>query len=71
MKFFNLQNGTRRRTPGGVYFFLLKRDDEISQDVVSKLFAEEKKENTRRIKKIHNKSRQKAMEQLKQTLTGK
>ncbi|XP_004922448.1 phosphorylated adapter RNA export protein [Bombyx mori] len=64
-----VMNGTRRRTPGGVYFFLLKRDDEISQDVVSKLFAEEKKENTRRIKKIHNKSRQKAMEQLKQTLT--
>ncbi|XP_013193540.1 phosphorylated adapter RNA export protein [Amyelois transitella] len=62
-------NGTRRRTPGGVYFFLLKRDVDISQEMVNQIFNEDRRETARRIKKARAKSRQKVMEQLKQSLT--
>ncbi|XP_063540255.1 phosphorylated adapter RNA export protein isoform X1 [Cydia strobilella] len=64
-----VMNGTRRRTPGGIYFFLLKRDDEISQEMINQIFNEERKETARRIKRARAKSRQKVMEQLKQSLT--
>ncbi|XP_045501682.1 phosphorylated adapter RNA export protein [Colias croceus] len=64
-----VMNGTRRRTSGGVYFFLLKRDDEVSQAMVNKIFNEDRKETARKIKKGRVKSRQKVMEQLKQSLT--
>ncbi|KAG7301636.1 hypothetical protein JYU34_014612 [Plutella xylostella] len=64
-----VMNGHRRRTPGGIYFFLLKQDDEISQEKVSQIFTEDRKENARKIKKARCKSRQKVMEQLKQSLT--
>ncbi|XP_053615023.1 phosphorylated adapter RNA export protein [Plodia interpunctella] len=62
-------NGSRRRTPGGVYFFLLKRDVDVSQEAVSQIFNEDRRETTRRVKKARAKSRQKVMEQLKQSLT--
>lgn len=64
-----VMNGTRRRTPGGTYFFLLKRDDEISQERISKIFMEDRKETQRKTKRIRVKSRQKVVEQLKQSLT--
>ncbi|XP_073953353.1 phosphorylated adaptor for RNA export [Choristoneura fumiferana] len=64
-----VMNGTRRRTPGGVYFFLLKRDEEVSQEMVSQIFTEERKQSARRIKRARAKSRQRVMEQLKQSLT--
>ncbi|XP_046969995.1 phosphorylated adapter RNA export protein [Vanessa cardui] len=64
-----VMNGTRRRTPGGIYFFLLKRDDDISQSMINQIFNEERKETARKIKKTRAKSRQKVMEQLKQSLT--
>ncbi|CAG9795575.1 unnamed protein product [Diatraea saccharalis] len=64
-----VMNGTRRRTAGGVFFFLLKRDDDISQEMVTKLFNEDRRETARRIKKSRTNSRQKVMEQLKQSLT--
>ncbi|VVD03847.1 unnamed protein product [Leptidea sinapis] len=60
-----VMNGKRRRTPGGVYFFLLKRDDDVSMEMVNKIFSEDRRENARRIKR----SRQKVVEQLKQSLT--
>ncbi|XP_068620371.1 phosphorylated adapter RNA export protein [Battus philenor] len=64
-----VRNGTRRRTPGGVYFFLLKHDDEISQSMINQIFNEDRKETARKIKKSRARSRQKVMEQLKQSLT--
>ena len=36
-----MQNGTRRRTPGGVYIELLKSDGSIPQDVISSIFEKE------------------------------
>ncbi|KAG6458461.1 phosphorylated adapter RNA export protein isoform X2 [Manduca sexta] len=62
-------NGTRRRTPGGIYFFLLKRDNEVSQEMISQIFNEDRRETARNIKKARSKSRQKVMEELKQSLT--
>ncbi|XP_045452483.1 phosphorylated adapter RNA export protein [Melitaea cinxia] len=64
-----VMNGTRRRTPGGIYFFLLKRDDDISQSMINQIFNEDRKETNRKIKKTRAKTRQKVMEQLKQSLT--
>ncbi|CAK1584757.1 unnamed protein product [Parnassius mnemosyne] len=64
-----VMNGTRRRTPGGIYFFLLKHDSEISQAMINQIFNEDRKETARKIKKSRSKSRQKVMEQLKQSLT--
>ncbi|XP_028158374.1 phosphorylated adapter RNA export protein [Ostrinia furnacalis] len=64
-----VMNGTRRRTPGGIYFFLLKRDNDVSQEMVNQIFIEDRKETVRKIKKSRAKTRQKVMEQLKQSLT--
>nr|XP_021183060.2 phosphorylated adapter RNA export protein [Helicoverpa armigera] len=64
-----VMNGTRRRTPGGIYFFLLKRDDDVSPEMVNQIFTEDRKETQRKIKRARAKSRQKVMEQLKQSLT--
>ncbi|XP_045777165.1 phosphorylated adapter RNA export protein [Maniola jurtina] len=64
-----VMNGTRRRTPGGIFFFLLKRDDEVSQVMINDIFNEDRRENARKIKKTRTKNRQKVMEQLKQSLT--
>ncbi|XP_041984422.1 phosphorylated adapter RNA export protein [Aricia agestis] len=64
-----VMNGTRRRTPGGIFFFLLKRDDEVSLDMINQIFNEDRKESARKIKRARVKSRQKVVEQLKQSLT--
>lgn len=64
-----VMNGTRRRTPGGIYFFLIKRDGDVSQEMVTQIFNEDKKETTRKVKRARAKSRQVVMEQLKQSLT--
>ncbi|CAK1553014.1 unnamed protein product [Leptosia nina] len=64
-----VMNGTRRRTPGGVYFFLLKRHNDVTQAMINNIFNEDRKETARKIKKTRAKSRQKVMEQLKQSLT--
>ncbi|RVE42258.1 hypothetical protein evm_013088 [Chilo suppressalis] len=64
-----VMNGTRRRTAGGVFFFLLKRDDDVSQEMVTQIFNEDRKETARKIKKSRANTRQKVMEQLKQSLT--
>ncbi|CAB3251174.1 unnamed protein product [Arctia plantaginis] len=64
-----VMNGTRRRTPGGIYFYLLKRDEDVSQETISQIFNEDKKETIRKVKRARAKSRQKVMEQLKQSLT--
>lgn len=36
-----IKNGSRRRTPGGVYIELLKTDESISQDIISSIFEKE------------------------------
>ncbi|GBP70107.1 Phosphorylated adapter RNA export protein [Eumeta japonica] len=64
-----VMNGTRRRTAGGVYLFLLKQDSEVSQSMVNQIFLEDRKETAKKVKRMRAQSRQKVMEQLKQSLT--
>ena len=35
------QNGSRRRTPGGVYLMLLKNDTEVTKEQMDEIFEEE------------------------------
>ncbi|CAH0590116.1 unnamed protein product [Chrysodeixis includens] len=62
-------NGTRRRTSGGLYFYLLKNDPDVTQEMVSQMFSEDRRETHRQIKRARASCRQKVMEQLKQSLT--
>ncbi|KAK0182042.1 hypothetical protein PV327_000213 [Microctonus hyperodae] len=38
-----IMNGSRRRTPGGVYLYLVKNDDHIPQEQIREIFAVDKK----------------------------
>lgn len=38
-----IMNGSRRRTPGGVYLHLVKNDDHIPQEQIREIFAVDKK----------------------------
>lgn len=58
----------RRRTPGGVFIFLLKRDKDVTQDLIDKIFLEDKLESKKNKDNL-NKRIQK-VEELKQSLNG-
>ncbi|VDN30624.1 unnamed protein product [Cylicostephanus goldi] len=45
-----IENGQRRRTPGGVFITLFKLDSEISEDVKKRLFGETKAEARKMLK---------------------
>lgn len=70
MKELFFQNGLRRRTPGGVYFFLLKRDDQVTNPMLKEIFAEQVKLDNKKRKEDLAKHRDKEVEQLKQSLNG-
>ena len=40
-----IMNGSRRRTAGGVYLYLVKNDDHIPQEKIREIFYVDKKEN--------------------------
>jgi len=42
-----IMDGTRRRTPGGVYFYLLRIDEDISKTQRNKIFEEERRETNK------------------------
>lgn len=56
----DLQNKSRRRSPGGVYIHLLKSDNTISKDKIIEIFAKEEEdfihtmEERKRIRKEQN-----------------
>lgn len=64
-----VMNGLRRRTPGGVYIFILKKDPEITEDMLKKIFQTDKQETTRHKRNSFARNRQQKVEQLKQSLT--
>ncbi|XP_045471404.1 phosphorylated adapter RNA export protein [Harmonia axyridis] len=47
----SVMNWTRRRTPGGVFFHLIKTDDSIDQKLRSAIFVEERKKDSKERKK--------------------
>lgn len=63
-----IMNGQRRRTPGGVFLFLLKRHDTISKADKKTIFAEERKTLNKEKKIKQNQNREKKVEELKKTL---
>lgn len=58
----------RRRTPGGVFLFLLKNNNEISQSDKKTIFFDERKIIAKERKKIKSKNRDKKVEELKKSL---
>lgn len=56
-----IMNGSRRRTAGGVYFWLVKNDKHIPQEKIREIFYYEQKENSEQRKKL-NSERQKTQE---------
>lgn len=63
-----IMNGARRRTPGGVFLFLLKHNEEIDKDDKKAIFLEEKKTAVKERKISQAVNREKKVEELKKTL---
>lgn len=61
-------NGMRRRTPGGVFLFLLKNCDEISQKQKKDIFQEEQRKTIKSRKLSQSMKRDRKVEELKRTL---
>lgn len=61
-----IMNGSRRRTAGGVYFWLVKNDKHIPQEKIREIFYYDQKETSEQRKKAGiNDRRQKAQELMK------
>uniref|UniRef100_A0A182W799 Phosphorylated adapter RNA export protein n=1 Tax=Anopheles minimus TaxID=112268 RepID=A0A182W799_9DIPT len=60
--------GWRRRTPGGVFLFLLKHCEEVDQEIKKTIFQEDKKAKQKEWKLTKNLNRDKKVEELKKTL---
>lgn len=58
----------RRRTPGGVYLFLLKNSPELQADHKRLIFSEETKKNQKDQKLMQAIKRDRKVEELKKTL---
>lgn len=63
-----IMNGARRRTPGGVFLFLLKHNEEIGKEDKKIIFQEEKKAAIKERKNSLAINREKKVEELKKTL---
>lgn len=55
-----LQNGSRRRTPGGVYIYLLKNNDHIPMNKINEIFQPDK-EMHKLEKKLKDKEKKKKL----------
>lgn len=58
----------RRRTPGGVYFFLLKNSHDLEADQRRRIFSEETKKQYKEQKLMQAMKRDRKVEELKKTL---
>lgn len=56
-----IMNGSRRRTAGGVYFWLVKNDKHIPQEKIREIFYYDQKESEQK-RKTGNSGRQKTQE---------
>lgn len=64
-----IMNGARRRTPGGVFLFLLKHNEEIDKEAKKAIFLEDKKAAVKERKNSQAVNREKKVEELKKTLS--
>ena len=66
-----IMNGSRRRTAGGIYLWLVKNDDHIPQEKIREIFSMDKKEISKQRKKFDaTNRRQKAQQELRRGLEG-
>lgn len=61
-------NGSRRRTPGGVFFYLLRNHEEIPMEKIKEVFAEEEKARNIHRLQVRAKRRQEQAEKLKKSV---
>ncbi|KAL0129825.1 hypothetical protein PUN28_001819 [Cardiocondyla obscurior] len=57
-----IMNGSRRRTAGGIYFWLIKNNKHIPQEKIREIFYYDHKESTEQRKETANTGRQKTQE---------
>ncbi|XP_046403833.1 phosphorylated adapter RNA export protein [Ischnura elegans] len=62
--------GTRRRTSGGIYLFILKNDKNISEEDKESIFSDDRRKATREIKEAKVQRRRMATEELRRTLVA-
>uniref|UniRef100_U5EMS7 Phosphorylated adapter RNA export protein n=1 Tax=Corethrella appendiculata TaxID=1370023 RepID=U5EMS7_9DIPT len=63
-----IMNGMRRRTPGGVFLFLLKHNEEVSPEDKKLIFLDERKSVNSDKKRSKARQREEKVEELKKTL---
>lgn len=63
-----IQNGQRRRTPGGVFLFLLKHSDEVEEDCKKLIFIEDTRKKNQDKKTLQSIKREREVEELKKSL---
>lgn len=63
-----IMNGSRRRTPGGVYLFLVKNDRHIPRSDIREIFAQDQKNNANRKRKTGGSARQEKVADLRKRL---
>lgn len=63
-----IMNGSRRRTAGGVYLWLVKNDDHIPQEKIREIFYIDKREHVEQKKKIHADEKRKKTQELMRSL---
>ncbi|XP_020814590.1 phosphorylated adapter RNA export protein [Drosophila serrata] len=64
-----IKNGNRRRTPGGVFLFLLKHHNSISQEQQKSIFNEDRQSLNKSRKQIETLLRDRKVEELKKCLS--
>ncbi|XP_053677302.1 phosphorylated adapter RNA export protein [Anopheles nili] len=63
-----VMKGWRRRTPGGVFLFLLKHCEHVDQETKKNIFQEDKKAKQKEWKQTKTSNRNQKVEELKKTL---
>jgi len=65
---FGLQNGSRRRSPGGVFLFLIKGDSSITADMKNRIFIDDIKQARRAVKQKKKAEHRQHVEKLRKAL---
>ncbi|KAK6623924.1 hypothetical protein RUM44_010780 [Polyplax serrata] len=64
-----IMNGARRRTPGGVFFHLIKTSDDLPREKINEVFSEDKRAYAKNRKKTANEIKKMRAAKFKEALT--
>ena len=59
-----IMNGSRRRTAGGIYLYLVKNDEHIPQPKIREIFYQDKRDTTEKRKMIESSHRKQKTQEL-------